>query len=498
MRAPLLVLLLTTTVLAGCLDDASTQPVDTDPAPAVPSPGNARATLARGLEDNATGLVDVDPALLPTAVSRYLPTSTFEPTIGSDLEGCLYVTSYRGTGTGTRIYKSCDRAGNWTDVGPDLPGGAAPCFPNSNDPYVHVDRDTGRVFSSDLHALVTSTLHFTDDKGETWTCNVLGGGLPPGVHDHQTIATGTPRTLETVDYPNLVYYCVNRVGDSVCASSVNGGVGFGPFVTVYPGVQGRTDGVDPDTILDSVCGGLHGHVETDHAGRVYLPKGQCGVVEVAVSEDDGLTWTRSVVSAKTGIQAHEVRVAADEADNMYAFWIGADGLPYLSVSTDHGATWGRELMVGAPELTYAGRPAIYAGGEGMVAFAYVGTTHPLANEAPAEELEIHAFMGAIYNALDAEPTVISATANDPSDPIDRTRPCWSVRCGGIGDFIDVTIDPEGRPWAAFADMCRDACVDGGEGPGQTVAFVGTFAEGASLRTAQRLAPLPALAETASG
>lgn len=489
MRAPLLVFLLAATVLAGCLDDTGDSSTEALDKPATSDPVTASVTRARGFEENATDLVQVDPAFIPTAVSRYLPTSTFEPTIGSDLEGCLYMTSFRGAGTGTRIYKSCDQAATWSDVGPNLPGDVAPCFPNSNDPYVHVDRDTGRVFSSDLHALVTSTLHFTDDKGASWTCNVLGGGLPPGVHDHQTIATGTPRTVTTVGYPNVVYYCVNRVGDSVCSSSLTGGIGFGPFVTVYPGVSGRTDNVDPNDPLENLCGGLHGHVETDHAGRVYLPKGQCNVVEVAVSEDDGLTWTRSIVSARTGIQGHEVRVAADEADNMYAFWIGADGLPYLSVSTDHGATWGRELMVGGDELTYAGRPAVYAGGEGRVAFAYIGTMHPDGVDAPASELTIHAFMGAVYDALDEAPVVITTTANDPSDPIDRTRPCWSDRCGGIGDFIDITIDPEGRPWAAFADMCDENCVNGDIGPGSPVAFVGTFAMGASLHTSLPLAPL---------
>jgi hypothetical protein len=45
-----------------------------------------------------------------------------------------------------------------------------------------------------------------------------------------------------------------------------------------------------------------------------------------------------------------------------------------------------------------------------------------------------------------------------------------VRCGGFGDFIDVEIDDEGRPWIALAHNAR----------GYEEAVIGTLMEGPTL------------------
>lgn len=479
---------------AGCLDDGDGDGSG-DPVPvgaAFPDDATAAvyhfAPTLEHPEVRAAMPLVTDSALVPVGAARYLPVSTFEPTIGSDPDGCLFFTHFRGTGTGTRIFMSCDQAATWEEIGPGLGVGASPCFPNSNDPYVHVDRDTGRVFASDLHALVSSTLHYTDDKGATWQCNPAGGGLPPGGQDHQTVATGAPRTVTTVGYPNVVYYCINRVGDSSCSTSLDGGIGFGPQVTVYPGVESPGEGQPP-----ALCGGLHGHVETDLEGRVFMPKGQCGKPEVAVSENDGLTWSRAVVSTDTGVMGHEVRVAADAAGNVYAFYIGADGLPYLGRSTDHGQSWDQPFMVAPPGVTATSFPAVYAGAEGKVAVAYIGLTHPDGYDAEPEEMAWNAYITVTGDALSADPLFATVLANQPEDPIARGV-CGNSRCGGLGDFIDMTIDPEGRPWAAFADMCRADCLQPGaaENDGGTIGFTGTLLQGFSLANDGPLTRLEAL------
>lgn len=501
MRTLAFVVLLSLATLSGCVseedhDDQEVPAGSAHPLDLATAAYYHTAPLTAGMNSTLALVVKGDLDLVPVGAARYLPVSTFEPTIGSDPDGCLFFTHFRGTGTGTRIFMSCDQAATWQEIGPDLPVGQV-CFPNSNDPYVHVDRDTGRVFASDLHALVTSTLHYTDDKGATWQCNPIGGGLPPGGQDHQTIATGVPRNFQTVGYPNVVYYCINRVGDSSCASSLDGGIGFGPQVLVYPGVEAPSENNDCDPslegALDCVCGGLHGHVETDHAGRVLMPKGQCGNPEVAVSEDDGVTWDRATVSSDTGVQGHEVRVAADLADNLYAFYIGADGLPYLGVSTDHGQSWRTPIMVAPPGVTATSFPAVYAGAEGKVAVAYIGLTDVEGYDAAPENMSWNAYLTVVYDALAEDPLLATVLANDPADPIAR-GPCGNTRCGGLGDFIDLTIDPEGRPWAAFADMCRAECLEPGaaENAGGTIGFTGTLLQGESLMGPLALGKLAAL------
>ena len=482
-------LLTLATLLAGCLGSpapsAPAEPLAPAPPPAAPTAGVVH------LLDSVAAAADVS-GVLPAATGLQLPigVSSFEPTLGVTPDGALFMSGFAPGGglpgigpANPTSMRSKDHGMTWEDKGPKLPtGDGNPWF--TNDPYVYVDFDTGRVFQVDLYALVCSWLSYSDDQGDTWVTNPFDCGTPL-VNDHQTVAAGPSRLAPMPVYPNVVYYCVNRVVDSACAHSYNGGLTMSPLITVYPGVENG-----------NVCGGLHGHVKTDHEGRVFVPKGQCGVAEVAVSEDNGLTWTRHVISDEVHPAGHEVAVAADEANNLYALWMGSeDGLPYFAASKDHGATWSQARKASPPGVTGADWPAIAAGADGKVAFAYVGTT--IADGYKGKDTADswkgatwNAYIGTISDALADEPVVVTVTANDPADPVARGA-CGHSRCGGIGDFIDIVIDTEGRPWAAFVDVCRDKCVtDASAANGGGIGFTGTMATGPALRgDATELPPL---------
>ncbi len=62
----------------------------------------------------------------------------------------------------------------------------------------------------------------------------------------------------------------------------------------------------------------------------------------------------------------------------------------------------------------------------------------------------------------------SATRLKPN--ADITSDCGGVRCGGFGDFIDVELDDEGRPWIALAHNTA----------GFEEAIIGTLTEGPAL------------------
>ncbi|HWG91489.1 MAG TPA: sialidase family protein, partial [Candidatus Thermoplasmatota archaeon] len=485
--APLLVtlLLITSPILAGCLTPAAapttTGPSDrAAPPEGAPTGGIAHLAVPAGATPTGEALLGADAsgqgsnASGVVGASRYTGSRSFEPTLGVDAEGRVFFGSYKpGLPYFGLLRRSDDQGKTWKDVTPNL-AGVVSLPPNSNDPYVHVDPDTDRIFLSDLQALQCSTLSFSDDAGATWTHNPVGCGHPvtAPIHDHQTVFTARPRTVTPVGYPNVVYYCVNRQVETACATSLNGGLSFGPLRPLV--IEGITNAGETGVIC---IGGHTAHGTSGPDGTAYLPTGQCESFPiVAITKDDGLTWTVVRITKDVRVYGHEVAFAVDEAGNAYAFWIGKDDhLPYLAVSKDGGYTWGKPLMVAPPGVGTADFPTIAAGADGRIAFAYYGTAaaKPYADMGPEDTW--NTYIGITTDALAATPTIITVTANDPADPVARGV-CGGTRCNNaVGDFIDIVIDGEGRPWAAFVDACVAACVTGAALNDGNAGFAGTLA-----------------------
>jgi hypothetical protein len=79
-------------------------------------------------------------------------------------------------------------------------------------------------------------------------------------------------------------------------------------------------------------------------------------------------------------------------------------------------------------------------------------------------------MAIMTDAFVENPLITTVAVNQPNDPLDVTSDCGNVRCGGFGDFIDVEIDDEGRPWIALAHNAA----------GFDEAIIGTLTEGPAL------------------
>src|SRR3984893_9364616 len=191
----------------------------------------------------------------------------------------------------------------------------------SLDPIGFVDPQIGRVFQSQL-ACASSILSFSDDDGQTWTQS-QGEGQPAGV-DHQTVGGGpynnssTPPPPPHPLYANQVYYASQDVGTAFAARSDTGGATFGPGVPMWNLTQ---------------CGGLHGHVKVGPDGIVYVPNKSCGAdTGVAVSRDNGLTWTvHTIPNSGAGSTDPSVGIGAD--NTVYLGYQGGDGHPHCAVST---------------------------------------------------------------------------------------------------------------------------------------------------------------------
>lgn len=421
-------------LLAGCLSEGE-EPAETE-AP----------TITKGVENVGT--------------YYSIGASTFEPTIGITSDGGIFMTSYAGLGAGTNIRRSMDQGQTWDDATPELLPGSKP-IPNSNDPYLYVDQITDRIYDFDMClTLAGFCTSISDDNGDTWTFLGPATGYQP-LLDHQTIAATPAPEGQTIGYPNYLTFCVNRgatVTGAWCSTSLDGGLLWTPLVPGFP-------------VTVTQCSGLHGHVTGDIQGNFYRGNPSCDGPAVYKSADGGLTWTEHRIAPGTTVNGHEIATATDSVGNVYALWMSGN-LPYLSVSFDGANSWTEPLLV-APEGAYqAGFPTIEAAAEGRAAFSFIA-----ANQNVTEEQEWHGYIGLVDATGNVTYELVQV--NDDLDPLDVRRACGLIRCGGFGDFIDIAIDAEGRPWAALA---HNGHGDAG--------IVGTLRTGTSLWTGQPLSELP--------
>lgn len=398
-----------------------------------------------------------------------------EPTLGIAPDGTLFAQGLmRGlTPNASVVLRSTDRGRSWKDVSPRLASGDEWAHSWTQDPYLTVDVDTGRVFTSDLLFPAPGQMFsYSDDRGRSWKTSVVSLEQT----DHQTVFAGSPAASDTTTgYDNAVYNCAANVyatavgsAATTCIKSLDGGAtwhltGTPPYVN-DPRAGAGTEGV-PGT-----CSGLTGHGFVDRRGTVYLPRGWCEQPWLAMSTDGGLTWERVQV-ADNGMAAsdsgppdnipqpsHEAAVVADRKGNLYYAWIAADLLPYLAVSTDRGETWSDPVRVSPPGVTQTSLPAIAIAPHapvGKVAIGYMGSAN-----APGAPYQVDdaSYAGATWNAyltvstdaLVRAPRLRTATINDPSRPLVVGK-CGTLRCGAEYDFIDVQVGPDGTPWMAVID-----------------------------------------------
>lgn len=395
--------------------------------------------------------------------AAYVGRQALEPTIGVDADGTAIMTAAFHDGLAvvlpeTWVFRSTDGGLNWEEVTKRTPVVDRPePFVNA-DPFILTDQETGRTFQPELTG-GCMYMNITDDMGDSWTTQPLSCGTVPV--DHHSVEVGPfPPALAALegDYPNIVYHCSNRIVDVACGRSMDGGL------TWTPGGEPAYAAFTEE--LGLCTGGLHGHIASDSEGRIFLPKGHCGQMAVAVSDDGALTWDRTYVSTEIGTASTHTAVAVDDEDNVYALWWDDEQrLPWLSVSTDHGATWGEPIMVAPPGVREVNWPVLEAGDAGTVAIAFPGTT---VGDRQDNRRAWNHYTVVGTGLLGEDPIFTSATANDPADPVHRGN-CGPGRCGALWDFEDIQVAPStGEFWAVMADACtNEACITGASGDNES-------------------------------
>lgn len=412
-----------------------------------------------------------------------LGNSSGEPSIGVGLPGTGYPQGRAMYQSGTQMLRV-----TFNDV--TSPAQAvwesksAPNAPGSLDPILSTDRWTGRTFTSQL-AGACSKAAYTDNAspfndGDQWVPS-QGCGFPAGI-DHQTMGAGplhAPLTTGAA-YPNAVYYC-SQYGTqaAACAVSLDGGLTFGPAVPIY-------------TVS---CFGIHGHVKVAPDGTAFVPDSDCSSAgaqtlgdfptanarqALVFSEDNGITWSQPqlVPDSNPAPGLVDPSIGIGSKGTIYYGYANSNGAPSIVVGhldkVNHKIVWSPSQDVGTPfGIKNATFPAVVAGDDDRAAFAFLGTPTGGYYQDPTNPSTGAGFQGVwhVYVAITYNGgqtwTTIDAT---PNDPVQRGSICNSgtVICShspddrNLLDFIDATIDRQGRVLVAYADGCTSpTCVNAG-------------------------------------
>ena len=367
-----------------------------------------------------------------------------EPTLTVLKDGSIFAQAME------HVVRSKDNGKTWKSV--HVP----PTGDTTLDPYIHGDARTGRILSTQLLGACQEQ-SISDDKGKTWTD--VATQCPAG--DHQKIGSGPWADPTAKPYPRNVYTCLNDVGDTACAISLDGGFTFAPPVPVFLG----TDPDAPNGIggVPGFCGGLEGDPVSGPDGTIYLPREYCGRPFVGVSKDDGVTWSTHYVAPGSqtrpiGFGANNPSVAVDRTGTIYYAWTGADWRHRVAFSKDKGETWSKPVTVSSKggSTTF---PTIIGGRKGSVATAWVGT--PTTSKGPDEAPRKTRWYLYVSHSVNAD--------SKGADWSTRRASKKEIQIGCIGrhgaacsngnllDFIDSAWTPEGRLAVVYADGCVKEC-----------------------------------------
>ncbi|MEA3137041.1 MAG: hypothetical protein QOJ26_1308 [Thermoplasmata archaeon] len=478
----LLAIVLLASLFAGCSDGG-----DKPAPPAAATPAGFPRDLVIDITGNRTGGVAPGLEGPMSVVLHKVGKNGGEPNIGITSDGSVFVTS------GGLTMRSQDHGASWTEVfnltafwGPlydpeALPNswpvpvcGTVPSLPlvgcpqpdqvrgltRSSDPMLWVDTDTDRVFTDHMTGLYCSKLFFSDDIGESWVPSPVDCGVP--VNDHQKIATARygPAAAPPTDgiYPNVVYYCYNKLVSTNCAVSLNGGLSFQYDRPVT--IANTNDEAQPS--LMSECGGINGHPAPHPDGTMFVPMTLgCSAPNVGVSEDNGLTWAVRAGPTDHGANEIDPDITVTPDGTAYMLYRGDDEIQYLVRSPDKFRTWEgpwRVTPYGVNSTVFAG---ITSQEDGRIAMAFLGTRDWTGDPSEAaNETRWHLWTVFSYDAAAQEPHFRAIQVTPEEEPV-QIGCVWlgggGNPCRNMLDFIDMASDRDGRPMVVFTDGCYLEC-----------------------------------------
>jgi len=329
--------------------------------------------------------------------------------------------------------------------------------PAGLDPILWTDQKSGRTIASNSTVGANAEYAFTDNDGDLWV--PIGAGPPDGGADHQTIATGPfPASLALLTTPinqgqNTMYCSQAIVGPASCQRSLDLGTTWQPGVPAYTslGPEG--------------CHGLHGHMHIAPNGTEWLPVNQCNGRQGGVtSTDGGTTFTEFAVTGSVSQpNGADPSIALDADSTAYYCYVNnepvamgqpPEGHVHVKVSTDGGATWIRDVDIGASHgIVNASHTEAIGGSSGRAACGFVGTNVPGNYQALSFSGMWYAFVATTYDGGLTWTTVNAS----PNDPVQGMTGIWQQGGGAedrnLLDFNEITMDDKGRVLYGYSDGC---------------------------------------------
>jgi hypothetical protein len=381
-----------------------------------------------------------------------------EPSFGFGQGGRIFYETWDldGPSNLSGVVRSGPTHTTWTDVSP-------PGLVTSFDPFLLVDPRTKRVFDTNFAGngdFGCSTLSYSDDRGATWTTKDLcGKGF-----DAEYVGVGPPVSSKTTGYPNIVYFCASATlgaappaSSPVCSKSLDGGASFIPITPPYP-TLGTQDLFAP----------WGGPPVVGPDGTVYVPKRHGGEPLIAISHDEGDSWTRVQV-ANNGSSSQANRAAVDARGNVYYTWVGADHMPYLTTSRDEGETWSSPVQLAPPGVRETALANVAVDSpSGDVAVVYLGSTNApgvppyysfcqeflqTCDDGAYASTTWNGYMTLVDDPPEGHALLRTASVNPPQEPLLIGGCGPEGGCKAAMDFLDVHFDAQGHPWGAFVDDC---------------------------------------------
>jgi hypothetical protein len=335
---------------------------------------------------------------------------------------------------------------------------------NTVDPQVVLDRQTSRLFW--VHTTHTLDLHgpLPDQSAASW----LVPTAVANAHGFQVYSTGDAgRTWATADYqyeatadweklflgppppastgaaqpsgyPNVVYVCANAPLEVIgigraCYKSLDGGASFS--LAGY---------VQPSSSAPLGCPALAANTGVVGAdGTIYIPQSCAAATYLAVSADEGssYTWRAVAVAPPASSLGATVQLAIDRGGDLYLLWTAADALE-LASSRDGGRSWSAPLKVSPPTLHNITLPALAAGPQGGVGIVYYASADPAAKT-------LSAYISKTSQALRPQPLFFTAAINDPLQPIFQN---YGDQYTPRADFLGAVYDATGGLWGGVVEQ----------------------------------------------